>query len=69
MLGLGFAGLSALIPLIPGWIEAGVATYGLFQKIRTMIDEDRSLTAAERAQLEQMIATDEARVNDTSRDV
>lgn len=64
-----FAGFAALLPLLPRLIEAGVATFGAYQKIREMIDEDRSLTADERAQLEAMIAADEARVNDTSRDV
>lgn len=64
-----FAIIAGLIPLIPGWIDAGVATIGLYQQIRKLIDEDRSMTAAEREQLETMIAADEARVNDTSRDV
>ena len=59
----------ALIPLIPQLIQAGVVTFDVYDKIRTMIAEDRSLSDEERAELEQKIAERQAVLNDTSRDV
>lgn len=59
----------ALLPLIPQLIQAGVVTFDVYDKIRTMIAEDRSLTDAERAELERQIAERQAVLNDPSRDV
>ena len=64
-----FALLAAFVPLIPGLIQAGLATYETFAKVKTLVDEDRSLTPDERAQLEAMIAERQAVLNDTTRDV
>lgn len=61
--------LLEVVPLIPGLIEAGVATMGLYDKVQKVIDENRSPDQAEWDQLEAFIAEKKAIVDDTSRDV
>lgn len=64
-----FALLAGFIPLIPRLIEVGIVTYEAFDKVKTLITEDRSMTPEEREQLEAMILERETVLNDTSRDV
>lgn len=54
--------------MIPGLIELGIETFETYSKVKTLIDEDRSMTPEERAQLETMIAEQQAIVRGTSRD-
>lgn len=64
-----FALLAAVLPHVPGLIKAGVVGYESFVKIKKLYDEDTTMTPAERAQLEMMIADAEARIDDKSKDV
>lgn len=64
-----FAFVTALLPLLPRLIETGIATVDAFSKVKTLIDEDRSLTPDERADLEAKILEAQNRLHDTSRDV
>lgn len=58
-----------MLSRLPDWIAAGEATIGLFQRIREMVRDDRSLTPEEREKIEALIAEKMAVVNDTSRDL
>jgi hypothetical protein len=60
--------LLTIVPLIPKMIEAGTATVDLYAKVQEVIDENRSPDQAEWAELEAMIARDQAVVRDSSRD-
>lgn len=60
--------LLTIVPLIPKMIEAGTATVDLYAKVQEVIDQNRSPDQAEWAELEAMIARDQAAVRDTSRD-
>lgn len=64
-----FSLLAGFIPLIPGLVKAGIVAWDVVGQVRTLYTEDRSMTPAERAQLEAMIADVEARIDDTSKDV
>lgn len=64
-----YAVLMGFIPLIPDLIKAGVVSYEAFAKAKKLYDEDRTLTPAERAELEALIASAEARIDDKSKDV
>lgn len=61
--------LTQLIPLIPGLIQAGSAGIDLWDKVKRIRDEDRSMSDEERAQVDALIAENMAAINDTSRDV
>jgi hypothetical protein len=59
----------SLLTQLPSLIAAGQATVELFGSIRSMVQEDRSLTTDERAKIEALIDEKMAIVNDTSRDI
>jgi hypothetical protein len=61
--------LLTIVPMIPKLIEAGQATFDLYDKVKKVIDENRSPNQAEWDQLEAMIAEQQAIVRDTSKDV
>ncbi len=61
--------LLTIVPMIPKLIEAGQATFDLYDKVQEVIDENRSPDQKEWADLEAMIKRDQAAVRDTSRDV
>ncbi len=60
--------LLTIVPLIPKMIEAGTVTVDLYAKVQEVIGQNRSPDQAEWAELEAMIARDQAAVRDTSRD-
>lgn len=61
--------LKEVVPLIPGWIEAGKVGFDIYDKVRAVIAEHRSPNEPEWSSLEMQIARDQAAVRDTSRDV
>lgn len=61
--------LLTIVPMIPKLIDAGVATYDLYGKVKKVIDENRSPDQSEWDDLEKMIAEQQAIVRDTSKDV
>ena len=61
--------LLEVVPLIPGWIQAGKATVSLYDTVQNVIAENRKPSEPEWTELENMIAADMAAINDTSRDV
>lgn len=64
-----FAMLTAVLPHLPGLIQAGVVGYESFTKIKKLYDEDKTMTPEERNQLEALISQAEARIDDKSKDV
>lgn len=64
-----FALIAGFLPLIPGLVKAGIVTWDVVGRVRTLYEEDRSMTPEERTQLEAQIAEVEARIDDTSKDV
>lgn len=61
--------LLQFVPLIPGLIKAGLVEFGVYNKVETVIAENRKPTESEWEQLDAMIAADKAAIMDTSRDV
>lgn len=61
--------LLTIVPMIPKLIEAGQATFDLYDQVKKVIDENRSPTQQEWDELEKMIADQQAIVRDTSKDV
>lgn len=61
--------LLQVVPMIPKLIEAGQDAVELYSNVQKVIAENRSPDQAEWAQLEAMIAEQQAIVRDTSKDV
>lgn len=67
-MGTAFALASFVIDSLPGWIEAGMKVYGLYEKTRAVIDDNKGPGQDAWNELDSRAAVLEARINDTSKD-
>ena len=63
-----FALAAFVIDNLPGWIDAGVKVYDLYEKTRAVIDSNKGPGADDWNELDARAAELEARINDTSKD-
>ena len=61
--------LLTYVPMIPKLVEAGLATYEAYDKVQTIINENRKPNEPEWDALEAQINEDRARLHDTSKDI